>query len=919
MKNILLLFIALFGIHTTTHAKEKEDVDYILILNSINFNEVKTRLLFETIRDEFSSEHLKVINENLGLKLSIQEEALAVPSVQTMEEANHKLHHLKEKYMGQRKPLVLLFIGDPGWLMCKPLFDDMWKDVPTVISMARDCMAPDFSIMLDKNENRLETELRPTEEVIKPYNAVALKQPVFIKETVELMHQLMPELNEITFISDQRYISLFTRIEMKNTIKNFFPKMKLRELTSPKLSTQNLLDSLSVSDKNSGIIYFSWFVSMPKGVDTYLEDNIQTIVSAFSKTPVFTLADLNPTNGNFAGGHYINVNELAKTCINVLYNILKGKRPQDMSVMMGGEPATILSYPYLTRYNIPEKLFPENAVYLQKPPTFFEKYQWTFLAFIIILSLIVIIILMRIRSFAVKQRAREREIQLLEENKMFLEDLFNHLPVSIAVRDIQNQMRFLFWNKKSEKTFNISQEDIMNHPNEALASSKIAQKMDKDDQEVLKDGKQISDLRKFEDRDGKIRYLYVNKRIISHQDGKKWLLCTTWDMTEQQKNQEIQRELNERMQMIIKASRMNIWTYNILEGMLYYNNDYNIGIEEKIQTNEDNSPETTFTINIWDVKELVYFEDKEHVAQKLREFIEEKTCHFDEEFRIYNSYEKNENNISWIRSYATILKRDAQNKPTILIGATTNVDDRKKIENSLREAKLMAEEISRLKDVFLANMSHEIRTPLNAIVGFSGILADTDSPEEKQEYVSIIQNNTELLLQLINDILDLSKIEAGTLEFVYKEMNVKAMFTELATSSRVRMNNPEVEIIFEESSPELVLWIDSNRLMQVMNNFMTNAMKFTRRGSIRFGYRQKEDGNWYFYLTDTGEGIPAEKLDSIFERFVKLDSFKQGTGLGLSICKSIIDKFGGTIGADSQQGVGSTFWFVIPDMRCKIK
>ena len=149
MKRVLYIILLWLGMTGNLYAQDKEEIDYILVLNSINFNEVKTRLLFETIRDEFTSDHVKVVSESLGLKLAVKEEALAVPSLQSLEEADAKLHYLREKYEHKRKPLVLLFIGDPGWLLCKPLFEDIWKDVPTVISMARDRMAPDISVMLD--------------------------------------------------------------------------------------------------------------------------------------------------------------------------------------------------------------------------------------------------------------------------------------------------------------------------------------------------------------------------------------------------------------------------------------------------------------------------------------------------------------------------------------------------------------------------------------------------------------------------------------------------------------------------------------------------------------------------------------------------------------------------------------------------
>ena len=208
-------------------------------------------------------------------------------------------------------------------------------------------------------------------------------------------------------------------------------------------------------------------------------------------------------------------------------------------------------------------------------------------------------------------------------------------------------------------------------------------------------------------------------------------------------------------------------------------------------------------------------------------------------------------------------------------------------------------------------MSHEIRTPLNAIVGFSNVLAYTEDENERQEYIKIIENNNTLLLQLIGDILDLSKIEAGVFEFVYSKVNLNVLLMEVIRAARLRLKDDSVVVEFVECLPECVICSDVNRLMQVMNNLITNAIEFTAKGSIRVGYRLREDESLYFYVSDTGCGIPADKLKEVFGRFVKLNSFQQGTGLGLSICESIVTRLGGQIGVMSEVGQGSTFWFTL--------
>ena len=235
----------------------------------------------------------------------------------------------------------------------------------------------------------------------------------------------------------------------------------------------------------------------------------------------------------------------------------------------------------------------------------------------------------------------------------------------------------------------------------------------------------------------------------------------------------------------------------------------------------------------------------------------------------------------------------------------------KETEQKLIIARDKAEELDRLKSAFLANMSHEIRTPLNSIVGFSSLLAETDDREERQEYIKIVETNNELLLQLVSDILDLSKIESGTFDFVRSDLDVNESCMKIIKSMEMKV--PEtVDLVFEKYMPDCHIYTDKNRFMQVITNFINNALKFTKQGTIALGYEQTAPHKIKFYVRDTGVGIPQEKIDSIFERFVKLNTFVQGTGLGLSICKSLVSQMGGKIGVESTEGEGSCFWFTHP-------
>ena len=241
----------------------------------------------------------------------------------------------------------------------------------------------------------------------------------------------------------------------------------------------------------------------------------------------------------------------------------------------------------------------------------------------------------------------------------------------------------------------------------------------------------------------------------------------------------------------------------------------------------------------------------------------------------------------------------------------------KQVERELKVAKEKAENADIAKSAFLANMSHEIRTPLNAITGFAEVMGSANTEEEKTQYQEIIKMNADLLMQLVNDILDMSKIEAGTLEFVYSTVDINLLLSDLQRLFQMRINDAggKVQIIAEPSLSSCFIQTDRNRVAQVISNFVGNAIKFTREGNIRIGYEAK-DTELYFYVKDTGTGIPAEKLSNVFGRFVKLNKDQKGAGLGLSISQTIVGKLSGQIGADSIEGEGSTFWFTIPYRSC---
>ncbi len=301
-------------------------------------------------------------------------------------------------------------------------------------------------------------------------------------------------------------------------------------------------------------------------------------------------------------------------------------------------------------------------------------------------------------------------------------------------------------------------------------------------------------------------------------------------------------------------------------------------------------------------------EDRKRFLDFYDEVRDGKRRHFQGEMRIRRPGTKNEWN--WVSSNVMVTNYKPEENEIEIIGINYDITELKETEAELIQARDKAEMMDRLKSAFLANMSHEIRTPLNAIVGFSDLLVETEELSERQEYIKIVRENNDLLLQLISDILDLSKIEAGTFEFTNGDVDVNLLCEDIVRSMRMKAKE-EVELVLDNHLPVCHVISDRNRIHQVISNFVNNAMKFTSEGSIHVGYKLK-DGELEFYVEDTGIGIEKEQLPHIFERFVKLNSFVHGTGLGLSICQSIVEQLGGRIGVDSEKGKGSRFWFTIP-------
>ena len=356
-----------------------------------------------------------------------------------------------------------------------------------------------------------------------------------------------------------------------------------------------------------------------------------------------------------------------------------------------------------------------------------------------------------------------------------------------------------------------------------------------------------------------------------------------------------------RLSLMLEAGNVFPWFADIVSGKIEIGDELfkAYGVDRK-EFHDDFFRMTTFVASI-------YPDDRGIFEAIYNRLLAGESCKIDLELRLDLL---NTGEYKWVDLKGVAQEFDERGKVTKVLGFIADIQKRRDDEQALIEAKHRAEESDRLKSAFLANVSHEIRTPLNAIVGFSEVIAHTESECEREEYLDIVKANSNLLLHLINDILDLSRIESGKMEFIDENIQMDELCEELRQMHQMRIKN-DVKIIFERPAASLTIVSDSHRLRQLYSNLISNAIKYTEKGAITFGYKLKGD-MMEGYVRDSESGIPAEKLNNVFGRFEKLDLLKQGFGLGLSICKSILDKMGGEIWVESELGVGSCFYFLIP-------
>lgn len=804
-----------------------------------------------------------------------------------------------EKYK-RHSPRMLILLGNSSMIL-RDDFRKMWGNIPIILCAEEDYIGPK-EFYLQKKPVEL-TARTPIADMAQPYNLTFLHSNFYIKENIDLICRMTPDIKNFIFIGDERQNNQTYNMVIKQELKKSHPDINYQFISPRKMQTNHLLDTLyTVDPKTTGILFSSWFYKHTFAGNTSLVTNSHLLVSTTS-APLFSLGmmTIKDNAGGIIGGYIYDQHVYSQKIIQTIQSILNGKQASEIPFYEPSDAAPTINYNVLLRKGMSPYLCPPGTIFFNNPPTFWEQYGYFILGTIVCFILLALFFQYRISHLNKLKKIQQKEIDTMTSYKNLInnmpilymqEELIMNeegTPIELVYRNVNAHFEKSFFRKedvvgkKASEIFPESMPEFLHFTKMSLAENKA------------------------------ITFPYYFKQIDTfydvvlkgtHHNNIVDIFCL--DSTELHKAQQKLSATNNKLAMALDVANIVPWKWDLRSKTILC--DINRPIE--LSTNDKDVNEEQLAVPDSQYFSKIFKEDRKRVEKAYDDLIEGRSDKVREEYRVIN-VQNNIHRIEWVEAQAAVETRDENGKPLTLVGSSLVITTRKKMEMELTTARDRAEESNRLKSAFLANMSHEIRTPLNAIVGFSGILASTDEEEEKQEYVSIIENNNTLLLQLISDILDLSKIEAGTLEFQYSNIDLNKMLNELTSSLQLKIKSEKVQLTCHLAEKNCFIHTEKNRLSQLLINLISNAIKFTTEGYIRFGYelRGKEI---YFYVSDTGCGIPKDKQKSIFGRFVKLNSFEQGTGLGLSICQTLVEHMGGTIGVDSEEGKGSTFWFTLP-------
>lgn len=801
-----------------------------------------------------------------------------------------------------QNPDYLVLIGSMSFMLRDRIVRE-WGDVPMLLIAETDEYGPRDYYSTGRMSAAMEDSLRPMAELRDRYNFTLVEMPDLYRQTIDMMMRMLPQMKRLVFSADGSRHSRHLNYLIRAYMAEKYPHCAYECSLGDEEYEKHLQGDRTTRDSLTGLLLCTWFYE-PANIygyprfmlgDTYLEHN--------SSQPVFALRSTYLQDG-ITGGYFPDPTQIRKAISNTFKKMLEGHSMRDIPFSYVTKSFPIVNYPQLVENKIPVGRCPEETVFLNKPLTFWQQYTWQIILGLMVIVTLIVIALLNIFF-------QRKQILFLNKHN----NLVNNMPIGYTqatvlfspdgqVTDIDyyggngSFQELIEKNALPDQPYKLFPVDYISNLTARLFESHCP----------------VTFIYYFKQTDTYYEFLMClveknNSKSPNPENGKgKDIDIFATDVTARSKAENELRKFAQKLDLTLNLARIIPWRWDLHE--------HKITCEaQRILRHLHFTPLRGSTHSVHIIEDHEYFErihpeDVGYIKTVYQDLVEGRTAYAKAEFRI-QSVKGGETHTDWIEVNAMVTEHDERQCPSVLSGSLLLITERKKQELALIAAREKACESDRMKSVFLANMSHEIRTPLNAIVGFSNMLGKTDDAEKKRKFMSIIENNNQLLLQLIGDVLDLAKIEANTLDFYYQSVDLNNLMRNIESSIRLRVK-PGVMLNCILGLNECTLQTEPNRLSQVLINLLTNASKFTTVGNITFGY-QLNGMELYFFVQDTGIGISAENQTRLFQRFSKLNDFAQGTGLGLSISRGIVEKMGGRIGCESDgEGKGSKFWFTIP-------
>lgn len=797
-----------------------------------------------------------------------------------------------------RKPDYLVLVGDFAFTLRDSIVE-RWGDVPMllVVQSEQYGMRDYYYTYIDENEAMNPDKLYPLESIHDDYNFSIVVTPNLYKETVDMMAYMFPDLNKLVFVADALYQNRQLNQQLREYLSKEYPDMDYEWLVANEENSRALQQYLNNTDHNIGMLLSTWFFERMTvhGHPQLIAGEARMISGAHR--PVFGLRAAY-LNYGITGGYFPSPDEMQKKIHAGLLDLISDKDMRKVPFRKVADSYPIVNYNHLMRDGIPESSCQPDTVFMNRPKSAWELYHTYIIAGGIVLLAIMAVIVARVMF-------QNRRIAMLRAH----ERLLNNMPVGFSQAKVVrgndgNVVDIEYHGGNAMFRELLKRNALPGKPDKLFDADFIAKIVER----LLHRRRSVRFSYNFPYTDVTYEFLIsigneVNKVVDD-------VNVFAVDITEKCNAERDLREFAHKLDVTMNVAHIIPWRWDIRKHKIMCEA---MRMLRRSHYNVTAMAEDVRVINEEDYLNCIHPDDMERVCDVYRRFVEGRLEYIKMEYRFIRRKPKCDM-VEWIEVCAAVTERDDNGMPTVLIGSMLLITERKRQEEMLIAARERAAEADKLKMAFLANMSHEIRTPLNAIVGFSNLLAKTVDADKKQRFINIINKNNQMLLKLIGDVLDMAKVESNTLDFNFRPTDLNHLIQEVDSTMRIKLSN-DVMLNYVLGAPDCIIDTDPDRLNQVLMNLLNNAAKFTTKGSITFGYELRDD-EIYFYVRDTGIGIPDQDAERLFSRFTKLNNFIPGTGLGLSISKSIVEMLGGSIGVKSAgHNRGSIFWFTIPNKQ----